>query len=139
LRSSYLVFLVALGLFLGGCSGSSRIKARGRIVQGGVPYHTEEGQGLRIFFVPLKASELTYESYAAIPDKGGSTFQVVGKDGKGLPPGKYRVNLQLMKNKEDLFNNRLMGVDCPLVCEVPGPSGDVVVDLDQVKDLLPKG
>jgi hypothetical protein len=134
----WLVLVILAGLLAPGCSGSSRIKARGRIVQGGTPFQTHEGEGLRMFFVPLEASTTTYESYAAILDKGGGTFHVVGKDGQGLPPGKYRVNLMLMKNKEDLFNNRLMGVDCPLTCEVPSPSGDLVVDLDQVKDLLAK-
>ena len=51
--------------------------------------------------------------------------------GAGLPPGKYRVSLQLMKNKEDQFGGRLVGVKSPFTVEVQRGGGDLVIDLDQ--------
>ncbi len=53
-----------------------------------------------------------------------------GKDGKGLPRGKYRVDLQLMKSKEDLLGGKLLGKKSPYVLEVTGSSDDLVIDLD---------
>jgi hypothetical protein len=123
------VFLMATG-----CS-SSMIKAKGRILKGGSPYQPEAGEGLRIILVPMESNQKSFDSYAAVyfPDKG--RFEVQGKDGRGLPPGKYRVIIQLMKNKEDLFNNRLVSKS-PFTCEVPPESGEIVVDLDQVEGLV---
>jgi len=117
-----------------GCGGSSLIKAKGHITKGGQPYVAEEGQGLRIFFVPLEpASGSRHDSFAAEYHPDDGTFQVLGKDGNGLPRGKYRVSLQLMKSKEDLLAGKLLGKQSPFTCEVTGAGDDLVIDLDQAK------
>ncbi len=130
------VWVLAVLLALG-CGGPTFYKTKGRILRGGAPYKTNPGEGLRIFFVPLERNGSTYDSYPAQFSNDGGVFQVMGKDGRGLPPGKYRVDLQLMKNKEDLFNNRLLGPKSPFQCEVTSGFTEVVLDLDQAKDLLP--
>jgi ABC-type glycerol-3-phosphate transport system substrate-binding protein len=120
-----------------GCG--SQIKAKGRIVKGGEPFKPGEGEGVRIFFVPLDPPEgNTYDSYAGEFNNENGTFQIKGKDGNGLPPGKYRITMQLMKNKEDLFNGALMGPRSPFKCEIKSAADEVVVDLDQVKIPPPK-
>ena len=89
---------------------------------------------MRIILAPLETpAGSTYDSYAAEfhPDDG--TFLVLGKDGNGLPPGKYRVNVELLKKKEDLFKGSLTGPRSPLTCEVTSASSELVVDLDQAK------
>jgi hypothetical protein len=123
-----------IGLTAAGCGGSSLTRAKGRVVKGGEPFRPGEGESLRIILVPLEApSGGGYDSYAAEFHKEDGTFEVKGKDGKGLPPGKYRVTLQLLKKKEDLFQGSLSGPNSPFTCEVGGSSSEVVVDLDQVK------
>jgi hypothetical protein len=123
-----------IGLLVLGCGKSSFIKAKGRIVKGGQPYLTQEGEGLRIFFSPLEApTGQQYDSFAAIYEPDNGSFQVVGKDGQGLPPGKYRVGLQLMKSKEDLLKGALLGKKSPFTLEVTGGSDDLVIDLDQAQ------
>jgi hypothetical protein len=115
-----------------GC-GSGFIKAKGRVLKDGSPYHTPEGAGLRIFFVPM--GEITgtqYDSFAAVYDSRNGSFVVVGKDGRGLPPGKYRIGLQLMKSKEDLLGGRLLK-NSPFTCEVAGRWGEIVINLDEAK------
>jgi hypothetical protein len=122
-------------LFALGCGdGKSQIKAKGRITQGGQPYVAEEDASFRIFFVPLEPqSETKHDSYAAEYHRDDSTFLVMGKDGKGLPAGKYRVDLQLIKKKADLLKGKLMGAKSPFTCEVNNGSEEVEIDLDQAK------
>jgi hypothetical protein len=135
MRKTRFLFLgLALSLVGLGCLRSlDFIKAKGRVVKGGQPYLAEEGQGMRIFFAPLEVpAGSQYDSYAAVYDPKNGTFEVTGKDGKGLPRGRYRVDIQLMKNKEDLLNGKLMGANSPLTLEVKGTSDELVIDLDQV-------
>jgi hypothetical protein len=120
--------LVLIALFLSGC-GDGRIKARGRIVKNGAPFQLGEGEGLRIVFAPVEASGATYESYVAVFNKDGS-FQVMGRDGKGLPPGKYRVALEHLKKKQDLLKGAFDGQNTPIVREVTDGSNEIVIDLD---------
>jgi hypothetical protein len=127
--------VVLLSLFALGCGGPAMIKAKGRIVQGGAPYALEEGESFRVFFVPQGMPHDRYDSFAAAFDKASGRFEVMGKDGRGLPPGKYRVDLELMKNRDDLFKGRLMGKKSPFTCEVTSSSDEVVVDLGQVEGL----
>src|SRR5947209_8060251 len=128
----YLLPCLLIGLPSLGCGGSSFIKAKGHITKDGHPYVPGEGEGLRIFFVPLQSTGgPRYDSFAAEYHKDDGTFQVLGKDGKGLPPGKYRVSLQLMKHKEDLLGGKLLGPRSPFTCEVTGGGNDLVIDLDQ--------
>jgi hypothetical protein len=81
--------------------------------------------------VPLEAqSEAHFDSYAAEYNPEDGSFRVQGKDGKGLPPGKYRVDLQLMKSKEDMLGGKLLGKKSPFVLEITSGSSDLVIDLD---------
>jgi len=123
--------LLLLGLFALGCGDSSHIRAKGRIIKGGQPYLAPEGEGFRVFFVPMEAAKGShYDSYAAEYNPEDGSFRVEGKDGKGLPPGKYRVDLQLMKSKEDLLNGKLLGKKSPFIVEVTGKE-DLVINLDE--------
>ena len=122
-----LISLLALG-----CRDSSYIQAKGSVRKGGQPFRTNEGEGLRIIFEPLNsASGTKYDSFAAAYDPSDGGFQVLGKDGQGLPPGKYRISLQLMSKKEDLWGGQLLGKKSPFTCEVTASGDRVVIDLDQ--------
>jgi hypothetical protein len=124
-----LIALAALG-----CGGNRLIQAKGRVLKDGQPYLAKDGEGLRIVFEPTDPPQGTrYDSFAAEYHPADGTFQVRGKDGQGLPPGRYRVALQLMKSKEDLLGGKLMGKKSPLTCEVTGSKDDIVIDLDQAK------
>jgi hypothetical protein len=123
-----------VGVLSLGCGDSAHINARGRVVKRGQPYLLPEGQGLRIFFVPLDSKTGShFDSFAADYDPENGTFEVKGKDGRGLPAGKYRVDLQLMKSKEDLLNGGLLGKNSPFILQVASAGDDLVIDLDQAK------
>jgi hypothetical protein len=121
---------VLLALFLIGCGGDGRFKARGRVVKSGTPFTLGEGEGMRMIFVPVEAGEKTFDTYAAVFNKDGS-FEVAGKDGKGLPPGKYRVTLEHLKKKQDLFDGAFAGDNSPIVREVTDGANEIVIDLDK--------
>jgi hypothetical protein len=123
-----LLFLLFL-LFRGG----SGIQAKGRITRGGEPFRTGTHEGLRIIFEPQEVAGDTYNSYPAEYRSEDGSFVVRGRDAQGLPPGKYRVSIQLMKNKEDLFRGACLGKKSPFTCEVTDGSEEVLVDLDKVK------
>jgi hypothetical protein len=121
-----------MGFLLSGCSDNHLIKPKGRIVKGGAPFQAGEGENFRIILAPADPPQgSSYDSYPAEYHREDGTFQVVGKDGKGLPPGKYRVGLELIKKKEDLYKGAFMGGRSPFTCEVTGGSSEIVVDLDQ--------
>jgi hypothetical protein len=120
-----------LGLLATGCgSGPNMIKAKGRVVKGGQPYVPPEDQGLRIFFVPVQTPADHYESYMATFNKQDSTFVVIGRDGAGLPPGNYRVSVELLKQKADQFKKKYTGMRSPFTFEVNKENKELVIDLD---------
>ena len=127
-------FGLALCVVMLGCGGSSLVKPKGRVIKGGAPFQTGDGEALRIILAPAEGVEgSAYDSYPALYSPDDATFQVIGKDGKGMPPGKYRVGLELIKKKEDLFKGILRGRRSPFTCEVTSSSGEIVVDLDQAR------
>jgi hypothetical protein len=120
-------------LFAIGCSDGF-IKAKGRVLKNGEPFRPGEGEALRIILAPFDPpAGATYDSYAAEFHPEDSSFIVKGKDGRGLPPGKYRVGVELLKKKEDQFNGRFAGAKSPFTCEVTSAASELVVDLDQGK------
>jgi hypothetical protein len=121
--------LVLIAVFACGCGGDGRFQARGRLIKDGAPFKLGQGEGMRIVFVPVEAGESTFETYAAILGEDGA-FKVIGKDGKGLPPGKYRVTVEHLKKKEDLFKGAFSGKNTPIVREVSNGSSEIVIDLD---------
>jgi hypothetical protein len=120
-----LVSLLALG-----CGNNGFMNAKGHILKGGKPFLVSEGQGLRIFFAPTDRSGTRYDSYAASYDPEDGSFVVIGKDGRGLPPGNYLVGFQLMEKKEDLLGGKLLGPKSGITVDVTSSSQDLVIDLD---------
>jgi hypothetical protein len=131
MRRLLLLPCLLTALLATGCGDSSRIKAKGRITKDGQPFTIADGEGgLRLFLVPMNETEgQGHDSYFAEYHAGDGTFEVLGKDGKGVPPGKYRVHLEHMKDKNDLFGGRLMGAKSPLTCEV-AQGKELEVNLD---------
>jgi hypothetical protein len=130
IRNGSVVLLIAV--FICGCSSDGRIQARGKLVKNGAPFKLGEAEGMRIVFVPYEASGSTFDTYVAVFDGNGS-FKVTGKDGKGLPPGKYRVTVEHLKKKEDQFKGAFSGKKTPIVREVTNSSTEIVIDLDNPK------
>jgi hypothetical protein len=118
-----------LGLLSAGC-GSNMLKIKGRIVKGGEPFTIPTGASMRIVFVPSEPlSQDKYDSFFAVFDPKDSTFRVTGKDGTGMPPGKYKVGLELMNHREDEFKGEYTANKTPWTFDINSGTGEVVIDL----------
>ena len=74
----------------------------------------QSGEVIQVLLVPiLKNGETPGDVYGATVDQATGTFVASGKDLKGLPPGKYRVVVQLQKNKQDLLDGKFEWVTRP--------------------------
>jgi hypothetical protein len=126
-----LLLMALTGSLVLGCGKSGFFHAKGHIVKGGQPFQIADGQSLRIFFAPATAEGSRYDSYAGTLNPDDGSFEIVGKDGQGLPAGKYQVGIQLMQGKEDQLGGRLLGPQSGITLEVAPSSKDLLIDLDR--------
>jgi hypothetical protein len=124
------LLVTALCLLAAGC-GDGMLHTQGRLLKGGQPFIPKEGEALQILFVPIfPDGKLPSDYYAAEVDQATGTFRPVGKNGKGMPPGKYRVAVELMKKKKDQFGGKFDVEKSPYVFDVDAKTPEIVIDLD---------
>jgi hypothetical protein len=132
MRRRWLLPGLAAVLLVAGCGRGSLLHTKGRIVKSGQPFLTQAGEGMRITFVPTDGSRNgRWDSYPALYHAEDGSFEVTGKDGRGLPPGDYRVSLEWLKNRNDLFKGAFGQANSPIVCQVDGDTDEVLIDIDQ--------
>ncbi len=94
-RRSRLLALLGLAacLALAGCSGAKRCKVSGTLTRGGKPLEVHPMTGkLMVVFRGIGDGATTDPQYAIVKPDG--SFTVPGPDGKGIPPGKYRITVE---------------------------------------------
>jgi hypothetical protein len=134
-RTVLLTFLLAAALAAAGC-GPVMLKTKGRLLKGGAPLTPAQGEIVRVMFVPVaEGKDPVKDYYVAQFDPADGTFQVVGKDGRGMPPGKYRVTVSLegARNKNDRLGGAFDEDNTPFVREVTPSTPDLTLDLDNPK------
>ena len=126
-----LVAALLLGAALTGCGGPQQLKTRGRVLKGGAPFLPGQGEFVRVTFVPvLPPGQRVEDYYVAEYDNAAGTFQVAGKDRKAMPPGKYRVAIELDRHRSDQLRGKFDAEKSPFVYDVDGATGEIVIDLD---------
>jgi hypothetical protein len=122
-----------LAVTASGC-GSPMLKTKGRVVKDGAPLVPGQDEIVRVMFVPvLEKGEVVKDYYMAQFNPADGTFQVVGKDGKGMPPGKYRISIEHLRKKKDLLNGAFDSEASPFVREVNASTPELVLDLARPK------
>jgi len=117
-----------------GCSGAGSFQTRGRVLKGGAPVTVEDPDFRRVVLVPLpEDGSKVLDWYVAEFNGNDGTFIVKGKDGKGMPPGKYRVSVELMKGRKDALKGAFDAERSPCIVTVQSASDEITVDLDQKK------
>jgi hypothetical protein len=130
MRRGLLWLIVSLILVAPGCGGPARVKVHGRLVSNGQPYQVNEGDLVRMSFVPIAAANDTKTvGYVAEFNRKDSTFQVNGADGRGMAPGQYRIALQVLRKREDLLEGAFNAARSPFLREVKNSGDEIVLDL----------
>src|SRR5438045_3780080 len=118
-RSAVLLVGLVIGLLAAGCGGPALLKAKGRVLKGGTPFLPAQDEAVRVMFVPVpEGGERVSDYYMATYNREDGTFQAAGKDGRGLPPGKYRIAVEHVRDKRDLLKGAFDADHSPFVREV---------------------
>ena len=127
----FILIATAIGLLIAAGCGDGRLRTQGRVVRGGKPLVVGEGEHLQVRFVPIPADgKPPSDYYFAETDQAAATFRPLGKDGGGMPPGKYRVAVEVTKNKKDQLGGRFDAEKSPFVFDVDANTSEIVIDLD---------
>ncbi len=120
-------------LVLSGC-GSGKLMPKGRLLKDGKPIVLkDEEESMQIFFDPIPAEGQQHpgDMFAARYNREDGTFTVVGKDGTGMPPGKYRIAIEHHRRKSDLLKGAFAADKTPFVRDIDAKTGEIVIDLDK--------
>src|SRR5260221_296827 len=96
MRALFLL-ITGLGLCLTvpACSGGPRlIKVTGKLTLNNKPLPAESKDTIQVAFISLNDEGKSENRYPAVINKEDMTFVVGGKDGHGIPAGKYRIAVQ---------------------------------------------
>jgi hypothetical protein len=128
------ICLLSMFLLTLGCGAEDKLlPLKGRILKEGSKFEPAPLEIKQIIFVPvLTNGEPIRDQYYANFNDVDSTFVVAGKTGKGLPPGRYRVSLELMKDRKDQYHGKCDAVRSPYVFEIDQKTKEVVIDLDKL-------
>jgi len=132
-KVSFVLAALAAGLLAAGCGGSGKLQTRGRVLKGGQPFTLPEDEYVRLTFIPVLEKGRAEDYYVAEYNRSDATFKVAGKDLKGMPPGKYKIMVEHLRNRNDLLKGAFSEARTPFVCEVKTTADEVTVDLDQKK------
>src|SRR5689334_15707862 len=96
--------LVSMVAVVGCGSGDKLLPLQGRLMKAGEKFEAGPDELVQITFVPILSNgQPPKDHYYANVDDAKGTFTAAGKTGKGMPAGKYRVAVELMKKKKDLY------------------------------------
>ena len=79
---------------LAGCGSGDNIWVKGVLQKGGEMYKPPEGRKLALYFCPMQARRRASPPATSkwrIMIRGMVSFTVPGREGYGIPPGKYRI------------------------------------------------
>jgi len=117
-------------------SGPKTYKVTGTLVNKEKPYTVAAGGGVTLVFIPVDAGTAV-DTYPAYMDADTSKFTVEGREGKGMPPGKYRVSIQQMvpggPPAINDMNERFSEAASPIIVEITDGKTPLVIDLAKTK------
>ncbi len=96
----FVFLLVCAAPFVPGCGGDKGVKVEGQIVRDGNPYAAAEGETVNLSFAGKNAKGED-AIYPATVNAGAGSFVVNGPEGKGIPPGKYKITINLSSGGSD--------------------------------------
>ena len=145
LNRSHAVFsFFVLLLATAGCGekngpAEGRTMPKGRILENGLPVKVDTTNlppgdpGLQVTFIKLGGVDAGEEAEAQIIDAAEGSFELIGADGKGITPGKYRVAVTMAPyGSPDLLKGKYSRENSKIEVEVK-EGEDLVIDLAKHK------
>jgi len=130
-----LFFFAAAGatLVLAGCGGPTFVKVKGKFVDGGQPVAPDANRSYNLVFVPKDKGE---REIGLVNNPEGE-FELLGRDGRGLSPGKYQVQMQVTdpspsKRMQPLIR-RFANDQSPIVVDISEKPEPLVIDIAAYK------
>jgi len=121
-----------MGAMAGCGSGDGKLLIKGKVVKGGAALTVPEEEYVRVTFFPMTDDGgPPKNTYAASYNGSNGTFRAIGGDGKGIPPGKYRVAVEHEKKGGDAFKGRYDGDRSPFQFDIDRTTKALVIDLDK--------
>lgn len=105
-RKLLALMLLTTSLACVGCGSSNEVWITGTLLKGGTKFTPPEGHQVGITFYlvstddPTKSAAAAGEPYLADYDESDGTFKVPGRNGQGIPPGKYRISVSDKLDRE---------------------------------------
>jgi hypothetical protein len=127
MRKRLPILVAIICLWAMGCDAN--LKPRGRLLKKGAPFAPSDTEAVHVTFFP-DVEQPDHDPYPARVNREDGTFQVLGVDGKGLPPGKYRATVQLTKNRKDVFNGAYNRIRSPFKIDLTSSTGEITLDLE---------
>jgi hypothetical protein len=136
-KNTRIVLVLIFLLFVAGC-GTRTVTVKGRLVYNGEPYVPGENESVRMSFISADESKPVKEggeaAFVVSVNQKDGTFEVTGSKGKGLPPGKYRACVEVLKSKKDIFQGAFNAQNSPFLCTVETGLEDLTFDLAVQKE-----
>jgi hypothetical protein len=83
-------------------------------------------------FIPIfEDGKRVEDFYVAEFNPRDGTFWVSGKDGRGMPPGKYRITVEVLEHHKDVFKGAFDQDRSPFVRDVDAHTSEVVLDVEK--------
>jgi len=153
-RCILLALVVFVSGALPGCGGSGEpvVWVTGSLLKGGSKYQVPSDQDVTITFNAIEIQTASgkvvasTEPFVALFDQKAGTFKVPGKDGSGIPPGKYRISItskmlrealntskakqKPMDREKDYLEDKFGPATSPIIREIKS-STDLTIDMDK--------
>jgi len=125
------VLCAALCLLAAACGSAGSVK--GKLTHGGQPVTVDKTKGkIAVTFHLLDQKGAATSSFPANVNPDDGTFTVAGRDGGGIPPGKYRVSVEVFEKYPspiDKFKKQYSGEKSNLIREITRGSQEIDLDL----------
>jgi hypothetical protein len=124
MRVAILLCAGACVFLLSGCQKG--VKPEGVILKDGKPFVPGTGEFVQISLVAVDGGGAPAGSYIAAFDPDNSKFAI---EDKRIPPGKYKVSVQLLKKRKDLLKGAFSPKTSPYEFDIESGSEDMQVDI----------
>ncbi len=126
----YLCLGAGVAVLTAGCGGPNLFQTRGRVLKDGSPLSLGPDEVVRVTLVPVpEGGARVTDVYSANFNPKDSSFRVAGKDGRGMPPGKYRVAVEHLRQRRDLLKGAFDLDRSPFIRDIRSAGDEITVDL----------